>query len=334
MAAVSSSGAGRASSSTSSTTGRGAAGAKIPGPTANKDTPSLYDVLGVQKTATAAQIKLAYRKLALQLHPDKNRGKTQDAQDNAKREFQALQQSYEVLADEERRKLYDRFGVVDAAADASSRHSSSAFDEHLFAEFAASLRARVRQFTQSDIGDYLRNFKDSAEERADLKKLFEKGRVLHLFEEVVGAEPADVWRYVRIFGELAAEADADGQSASTFPKEVEKKLLAKAKRQERQNAKEARELENAAKKTGEAGCGKDADLFAMIASRQRERACGAGINPGGFLAAALREAEEDAGGKKRPAAKRSKKAVAEVEKTTLDRAGPPRSTPGAKRRKS
>lgn len=65
----------------------------------------LYSVLGVGKTADADAIKKAYRKLASQLHPDKNPGnkKVEDR-------FKQVNHAYDVLSDAKKRKLYDEFG--------------------------------------------------------------------------------------------------------------------------------------------------------------------------------------------------------------------------------
>jgi len=62
-----------------------------------------YQILGVPPNATADDIKLQYRKLALKLHPDKNRDDP-----NATERFQELQEAYEVLSDAERRASYDQ----------------------------------------------------------------------------------------------------------------------------------------------------------------------------------------------------------------------------------
>jgi molecular chaperone DnaJ len=66
---------------------------------------SLYESLGVPKTATADDIKKAYRKLVRQYHPDKNPG---DAAAEAR--FKEVQSAYDVLSDPEKRKQYDTFG--------------------------------------------------------------------------------------------------------------------------------------------------------------------------------------------------------------------------------
>ena len=69
---------------------------------------TLYDTLGVAKSASQDEIKKAYRKLARQYHPDKNPG------DKAAEErFKEIQGAYDVLSDPEKRKQYDAFGSRD-----------------------------------------------------------------------------------------------------------------------------------------------------------------------------------------------------------------------------
>ncbi|HET8855014.1 MAG TPA: DnaJ domain-containing protein, partial [Salinimicrobium sp.] len=64
-----------------------------------------YDILGVSKNASVAEIKKAYRKKAIEFHPDKNPG---DAK--AEEMFKKAAEAYEVLSNEEKRAQYDRFG--------------------------------------------------------------------------------------------------------------------------------------------------------------------------------------------------------------------------------
>ena len=65
----------------------------------------LYTVLGVSKTASAEEIKKAYRNLALRYHPDRNQG---DA--SAEEKFKQINAAYDILGDETKRRQYDMYG--------------------------------------------------------------------------------------------------------------------------------------------------------------------------------------------------------------------------------
>ena len=68
----------------------------------------LYEVLGVQRTATQSEIKSAYRKLAIKYHPDKNPGDKA-----AEEKFKKITAAYDVLSDETKRRQYDSFGSTE-----------------------------------------------------------------------------------------------------------------------------------------------------------------------------------------------------------------------------
>src|SRR5262250_1421145 len=70
-----------------------------------------YEVLGVARSASEADIKKAYRRLARKLHPDVNPGDK-----NAQKKFQEIQEAHDVLKDVEKRRAYDRFGHAGPAA--------------------------------------------------------------------------------------------------------------------------------------------------------------------------------------------------------------------------
>ena len=69
-------------------------------------TKDLYDILGVKKSATDAEIKRAYRKLAAKYHPDVNKDK------GSEKKFKEIQEAYEILSDPQKRQQYDQFGSV------------------------------------------------------------------------------------------------------------------------------------------------------------------------------------------------------------------------------
>ncbi|POS79037.1 mitochondrial protein import protein MAS5 [Diaporthe helianthi] len=78
------------------------------GPEGQEDL-DLYGLLGLEKTATPDQIKKAYRKAALQHHPDKV---PEDRREEAEAKFKQATQAYEILRDDEKREMYDQYGMA------------------------------------------------------------------------------------------------------------------------------------------------------------------------------------------------------------------------------
>ena len=68
-----------------------------------------YEILGVSKSASADEIKKAYRKLAIKYHPDKNPGDK-----SAEEKFKEAAEAYEILSDNDKRARYDQFGHAGA----------------------------------------------------------------------------------------------------------------------------------------------------------------------------------------------------------------------------
>ncbi|MCS6914344.1 MAG: molecular chaperone DnaJ [Myxococcales bacterium] len=87
-----------------------------------------YEVLGVSRDADEGEIKKAYRRMALQYHPDKNPGNKE-----AEERFKEAAEAYQVLSDPERRRLYDRFGHQGPAQAGFSGFSGI---EDIFSAFA------------------------------------------------------------------------------------------------------------------------------------------------------------------------------------------------------
>src|SRR5690606_9258982 len=86
-----------------------------------------YEILGVAKSASQEDIKKAYRKVAIQYHPDKNPG-NKEAEDK----FKEAAEAYEVLSDTDKRAKYDRFGHSRAGAGFSGHDMNM---EDIFSQF-------------------------------------------------------------------------------------------------------------------------------------------------------------------------------------------------------
>jgi molecular chaperone DnaJ len=95
-----------------------------------------YEILGVARTASDSDLKSAYRKLAMQYHPDRNPGDKA-----AEEQFKEAAEAYAILADAEKRSLYDRFGHAGVK---TASGGGAGFDPSIFSEFG-------------DLGDILGN---------------------------------------------------------------------------------------------------------------------------------------------------------------------------------
>lgn len=108
-----------------------------------------YEVLGVAKGASADDLKKAYRKLAMQYHPDKNQGNKE-----AEQKFKEISEAYEILKDEQKRAAYDRMGhaAFEPGAGFGGGNGGRGFDfasgnfgdifEEVFSEFMGGNRRR------------------------------------------------------------------------------------------------------------------------------------------------------------------------------------------------
>jgi DnaJ-class molecular chaperone len=96
-----------------------------------------YQILGLTRNASDDDIKKAYRKLALQYHPDRNPGKEEWANEK----FKEINEAYSTLGDPNKRKQYDQFGTTGTAGDIfSSPYTRSTFED------------LMREFNQQNFG--------------------------------------------------------------------------------------------------------------------------------------------------------------------------------------
>ena len=101
-----------------------------------------YEVLGVTKSASEDDIKKAFRKLAFQYHPDRNKEK------GAETRFKEINEAYEVLSDAEKRQLYDRFGHAAMNGGASGDFGSYGFGTSfadIFEQFFGGTTSQTRR---------------------------------------------------------------------------------------------------------------------------------------------------------------------------------------------
>ncbi len=90
-----------------------------------------YDVLGVTKNASEAEIKKAYRRLAMKYHPDRNTG---DKGAAAEKNFKAVKEAYEILSDAQKRSAYDQFGHAGVDPSMGPGHAGSGDFSDIFGE--------------------------------------------------------------------------------------------------------------------------------------------------------------------------------------------------------
>jgi curved DNA-binding protein len=109
-----------------------------------------YGILGVTRNASDAEIKKAYRKLAMQHHPDRNPGKEKWANEK----FKEINEAYGVLGDPQKRRQYDQFGTVGNIGDIfGSPFTATTFEEMIKDFGGAGLRF---DFLDDIFGDFLK----------------------------------------------------------------------------------------------------------------------------------------------------------------------------------
>lgn len=133
---------------------------------------SLYEVLGLAKTATQQEIKKAYHQLALRLHPDKC-GKHDE---ETRSKFQLLQKVYSILGDVEKRKVYDETGAT---------------DDDALAKFGGLAEYFGAKLSDDDIESFADRYKGSDEERSDLLRFYNQfsGNMVKVFDWLMCSDP-------------------------------------------------------------------------------------------------------------------------------------------------
>mmetsp|Transcript_96633 Transcript_96633/g.288538 ORF Transcript_96633/g.288538 Transcript_96633/m.288538 type:complete len:268 (-) Transcript_96633:115-918(-) len=211
-----------------------------------------YQVLGVEPSATPAEVQRAYKLRALKVHPDKNPGDP-----GAADAFRQLRRAYETLGDPERRRRYDELGE-DGEEDAEATREL--------------VRTRFRPVTVEEIVEFERTYKGSDEERDDVAAFVRSraGDVTDLLEHALCSEPEDVDRLLALVEELL-RAGAVPEKLRAAVARSTPKLRRKAGVLGRRSARERRELEESRTAIGDVP-GSLEDLALAIKGRQLQRA--------------------------------------------------------------
>ncbi|XP_045592850.1 dnaJ homolog subfamily C member 9 [Procambarus clarkii] len=211
----------------------------------------LYTVLGVEKDANENEVKKAYHRLSLKVHPD--RVDQNDKQD-ATQKFQTLGKVYSILSDKDRRSVYDETGEVD---DENVAPDDRDWDQYW--------RLLFKKITIEDIKNFESKYKDSEEELNDLKQAYVDGEgdMGYILQNVLCSSIDDEPRFTKIIkGWLKKDEVPEFKN---FSKESKKK-------KETRKRKAAEEAEEAEAMKKELGLGDTTDsLKALILKRGKQR---------------------------------------------------------------
>jgi molecular chaperone DnaJ len=93
-----------------------------------------YEVLGVKKTASDAEIKAAYKKMAIKYHPDRQGDKSEAEKKEAEAKFKEAAEAYDVLHDPQKRQRYDQFGFAGVSGAGGANYQNISMDD-IFSQF-------------------------------------------------------------------------------------------------------------------------------------------------------------------------------------------------------
>ncbi|KAI9015510.1 hypothetical protein DFJ74DRAFT_680391 [Hyaloraphidium curvatum] len=236
------------------------------------DEEDIYAVFGVEKTASAEDIKKAYRRLALKLHPDKIAAEATEAERAEQTaQFQRLALYYAILTDEAKRARYDATGSVSEASSsildglAASGKEWDAYFSELYSGIVSAEK----------IDEFAAQYRSSDEERADLKACYEEfeGDMDAIMESMILADIENEPRLRAIIETMLATGEL--KSTPAWKKTTSKAAVKKRIKEAQSEAKEAEELAKELgihEKLGKGGSkenGEDALRALMLANSQR-----------------------------------------------------------------
>ncbi|ORX73364.1 DnaJ-domain-containing protein [Linderina pennispora] len=187
-----------------------------------EDVPDLYEVLNTHREATSDDLRRAYRKRALQTHPDKWTHLDPDsAEAKAKTiEFQKVGFAYTILKDTKRRQIYDRTGSVENLDTLEAGKDWDAYFRELWSGIVDA----------TTIAQFAKTYKGSDEERQDIISAYNlhSGDLDLIFTEVMLAEIEDEQRFVEVIEKAIKDKELKRTKAFTKSKKGSKERKRKA----------------------------------------------------------------------------------------------------------
>jgi DnaJ homolog subfamily C member 9 len=225
-----------------------------------------YTVLAIPNTATAAEIRSAYRKLALQWHPDKH----QDNKEEANVKFQEIAFAYAVLNDETRRRRYDNTGSLEEVEEGDFDWKSyfqelwdgivngDTIKDFLKTYQGVSLNVRVLTVgTEEEAGDVLQAYEDG------------EGSVQFIIDTIMGCSYEDEPRFIKLVNDAIKEGKVE--EFPKWKKDTNDKAVSKRKKAAEKEAKEAEEWSKELGLNKPASKMDEGELGQLIMQRQKGR---------------------------------------------------------------
>ena len=152
----------------------------------NPESPNLYSLLGVEKTASNAEIKKAYRRLVFLYHPDKNK-----TDPNAGAKFANITKAYKILSNPESRRIYDETGDYDDEDEGKINIQET-------------LNYFRKIYSPKDIESFEKKYINSKVEEEDLINFYKSndGDIRKILEWIPFSKNEDVERYIKIYEKL------------------------------------------------------------------------------------------------------------------------------------
>ncbi|XP_026755479.1 dnaJ homolog subfamily C member 9 [Galleria mellonella] len=211
---------------------------------------NLYEVLGISEKSTDKEVKKAYHKLSLKVHPDR-------VEENEKLEatekFKVLGSIHAILTDQNKRAIYDETKSVD----------DDDFNEIAERDWMVYWRLLFKKITLEDIKAYEKEYTGSTQEREDLKQAYMagKGDMDYIVDHVQFARSENEPRIREVLNEMIEKGEIPSYKIFTHEP---------AKKRQRRIAKENREAKEAEEEKQKLGMGSESNSLELMIKQKQE----------------------------------------------------------------